>query len=166
MALVALLLSVNPGVQAQTEEPMYTYQRVHTLIAHHDNRITLRIWGDRQLEMRFPPYTPQAGEHRRQISQAEFERLEQLLAPFLQVDPMIIEQARIAQGDGTVTAIADADLVRFSARLPGRNAVDFLIESPAAWSRVLPGARGLADLAEAERQLLEWMRRNRQEGDP
>ena len=159
--LAALLVGQAPGL-AQPDEPLYTYQSIHTLIAHRDNRISLRVWADGRVEMRFPPYSPQAGHYQWRASEAELERLDNLFAPFLQADAETLERERAtsARGEGEVVTVADADLVRFSARLPDRQSTDLLIESPRAWRRVSPQARQTANLAEAEARILEWMRSN------
>ena len=159
--VAALVLLCQPPGLAQSGDALYTFQSIQSLVAHHDNRVSLRVRRDGRVEMRFPVYTPQAGQYEWRASPAELDELEQLFAPFMQTDQAALERERAtsARAEGELVTVADADLMRFSARLPDREYVHFVTESPGAWDLAVPGSRRIAGLAEAEREVIEWMRR-------
>ena len=155
LVLISLLFVPLP---AAAEEPVYLYQRIHVLIAHHDNRISLRLWVDGTVEMRFPSYTPQAGVQRWTASAQERAQLDAFFGAASRQDPHLIETARARSDDGELIYIADADIVRFEVRDAGRAPRLLMIEAPDAWSRALPQSAALQELAQTERDLLAWMR--------
>jgi len=159
LTLIGLLLSPLPAVLAQTvDEPVYLYQRINVLVAHHDNRVSLRVWADGTVEMRFPPYTPQAGHYRWTASAQERAELEALFGAAGRHDADVLEAARAARSGDELVLVADADLVHFELREAGRAPHALMIEAPDAWSRALPEAVDLATLARTEAELLAWMR--------
>ena len=158
LALVGLLLSPLSAAQEPMAEPIYVYQRINVLVADHDNRMSLRVWADGTVEMRFPPYTPQAGHYRWTASAQERAELDAFFAAAGRHDPGLLETARAARGDAELVLVSDADLVRFEQRGAGRARHALMIEAPDAWSRALPESTELAALAQTEGALLEWMR--------
>lgn len=137
---------------------MYVYQRINTLVAHHDNRISLRVHAGGIVEMRFPPYTPQAGVYRWQADAGEMARLDALFAEAVRLEQGVIERAQAQRSGGDLVVLADADVVRFEIRAQGRAARSLVVESPEAWSRALPDSTELAQLARTESEILDWMR--------
>lgn len=158
IALIGLLLSPLIAAQEPVEEPVYVYQRIHVLVAHHDNRMSLRVWADGTVEMRFPPYTSQAGQYRWAASAEELAELDAFFAAAGRHDSGVLERARGARGEDELVLVADADLVRFELRGAGRAPQTLMIEAPDAWSRALPESAELAALAQTEGALLDWMR--------
>ncbi len=158
--LILLGLSTPALAQDAIEDPVFVFQRVNVLVAHHDNNFSLRVWRDGRAEMRFPPYAAQAGHYRWQIdphSQAELE------AQFSRLDELDLGglAARMARQRGeTLVEISDADWLRLEYRQSGRDAVKVMLESPDAWHRALPEITELASLAELQTEIFDWMQRN------
>lgn len=158
VGLIALLLSFELAARESAAEPVYVYQRIHVLVAHHDNRVSLRVWPDGRVEMRFPPYTPQAGFYQWTATPTERAELDAFFTQAERHDASVLASALSARGDQDLVLVADADVVRFEWRGADRASNSLLIESPEAWSRALPESSELSDLAQIESGLLDWMR--------
>ena len=63
---------------------------------------------------------------------------------------------RSETSDKLVT-VADADLLRLELRDEQRAPIEVLMESPQAWSSVLPDVAELSRLADVQAGIFEWM---------
>lgn len=138
-------------------EPIFTFQRIHVLVAGHDNRISLRVWDDGRMEMRFPPYTTRAGFYQRTLSSDEYGELTQILEqlPSIAQDQLSqrLDQARSA----TLAYVADADIVRFEYRRDHAEDIALYVPAPDVWSRIARDIDELAAVAATEQALRGWM---------
>ncbi len=152
-----LVLASGPAQSASSEEPAFVYQRIHALVAHHDNRITLRVWEDGRLEIRFPAYTPRAGLYRGRLEQAEVETLEQMVSMLagIQPDPLFTRLNQVRSS--ALIEVADADIVRFIHTGPDRQTVELRTPAPDAWSSLAPEVGELRELEQLEKNLRAWM---------
>ena len=151
------LLAIGWMVPAVAGEPVLVYQRIHSLVAHHDNRISLRVWADDRMEIRFPAYTPRAGRHEQRLTP---EQRSELLA-IVDGLPDITQQelsARIEhRRDGERFHVADADIVRFEYRPEETRETVLAVPAPDVWSRLSRGDAELAAIAATEQALRRWM---------
>lgn len=155
-AMVGLAAAALPP--AWSIEPDLVYQRIHAQVADHDNRISLRLWPDDTIEMRFPAYTRQAGHYRWQAGPDERQQLENVFSELCQLPRDQLAAAIHSPREGTLTEVADADLVRFVGRGLNCEAFELVVEAPDALSRARPDVAELANLKRLESDLLDWMR--------
>lgn len=152
-----MLLAMSLTTPVAAGEPVLVYQRIHSLVAHHDNRISLRVWADHRMEARFPAYTPRAGRYERQLSA---EHLRELFA-ILDGLPDITQQqlnARLDQGRSAERVhVADADIVRFEYRNAGGEGIALAVPAPDVWSHLRRSDEALAALSATEQALRRWM---------
>lgn len=162
LLIFSCLLSAAAAAQDSIDQAenhlVYVYQRINVLIAHHDNRVSLRKWADGTVEMRFPHYAPQAGIYRWAATATERGELAALFAEIVQHDASLLEIARASRAENELVLIADADLVRFEHHDAGRTPYRLMLQAPDAWAEALPESAALAALALTESQLLAWMR--------
>jgi hypothetical protein len=130
------------------------------LVAHHDNRFSLRVWPDGQAEMRFPPYAAQAGEYRWRLSAEAQAELEAQFSQLAEIELTNLSSAMHQQRTATLTELTDVDLLRLEYRQGDRAPVAVMLESPDAWHRALPELTDLARLAELQADIFNWMQRN------
>lgn len=155
--LLTIILALYQ-IGAVAAEPRLTYQRVHALVAHHDNQISLRVWKDHTVEMRFPPYMRLAGLYRWQASAGDLDEVDRFFRAVEEAKNQDLPSAMLRAGQEEMIRVADADRVRVRYRGSERSHFDFDIEAPDAWSRALPARSALQTLAEAEQSLRQWMR--------
>lgn len=151
------LLAIGWMVPAVAGEPVLVYQRIHSLVAHHDNRISLRVWADDRMEIRFPAYTPRAGSHQQRLSS---EQRSELFAIMDGLPDITQEEltGRIGQrGGGERYHVADADIVRFEYRPEETREIVLAVPAPDVWSRLSRGDAELAAIVATERALRRWM---------
>lgn len=157
LLVCSLVLFTGTAPTASPEEPTFVYQRIHALVAHHDNRITLRVWGDGQVEIRFPAYTPSAGLYRGRLDHSGMEALNQLVSELAEIQPGNLT-ARINQvRSSALVEVSDADIVRFIHRQPGREPVELWTPAPDAWSTQVPEIVELREIEQLEKDLRAWM---------
>lgn len=154
-----LLLANAPTETNASTEPVFVYQRIHSLVQHHDNRITLRVWDDGRMEMRFPAYTPRAGHYQGHLESSGMTELDRMVSMLANIRPAeLTDRLNLARSTSLVE-IADADMVRFSHRGASREKFELVLPAPDAWSSVIPQVSELAILDELERDLRGWMDR-------
>jgi uncharacterized membrane protein len=156
--LVSFLVVIGYPPLLHASEPVLVYQRIHTLVNHHDNRISMRLWEDGSIEVRFPHYSPMAGQFRWQVSDEERNHLTDVMSKVEQISQHEINQELRQARHAALIEIADADMVRIEQRLNDRAEVTLFVESPELWSRKVPGWKEMKELADVEKQLLEWIR--------
>jgi hypothetical protein len=153
----SLVLLTGAASTASPEEPALVYQRIHALVAHHDNRITLRVWDDGQVEVRFPAYTPRAGLYRGRLDHSGMESLDRLVSELVEIQPGDLT-ARINQvRSNNLAEVSDADIVRFIHRQPGREPVELRTPAPDVWSTRAPEIAELRKIEQLEKDLRAWM---------
>ncbi len=159
IAALTLLLGMASTVAA--DDPEITYQRIHSLVASHDNRITLRVWEDGRMEMRYPVYTSRAGHYRHRLLAAEKDELASILSTLPETsESELLEQVRSARGD-ELFLISDADRVVFHVRHVHRSDIRLNVPGPDALARAMPGIAEVEAIVSAEKAVHEWMDRQR-----
>ena len=165
MRLIAIFLASflyfanAPAETNASTEPAFVYQRIHSLVQHHDNRITLRVWEDGRVEMRFPVYTPRAGHYQRQLDQSERDELNRIVSVLANIQPTgLVGSINVARQTSRVE-VSDADIIRFYRQHTDREAFDLLVPAPDVWSSLAPEITELAVLNELEQDLRGWMDR-------
>lgn len=161
-----IALAVLTPQPARAESPELSFQRINVLVAHHDNRFSLRVWPDGLAEMRFPFYTRQAGLYRWQLESDELTRLRLLFETAAGIDPEHLQSSIAERRNQRLVTVADADLMRL-VMADGRGGVrEWVIESPMAWHQALPDFDELGALARVESELFSWMQARARELQP
>ena len=149
-----LLALSAPGL---AEEPRYVFQQINVLVAHHDNRFSLRVWPDGRADMRFPAYAVNAGHYRWQLEPEQLAALDAHFRQLAQMDLPGMEARMRSETSDKLVTVADADLLRLELRDEQRAPIEVLMESPQAWSSVLPDVAELSRLADVQAGIFEWM---------
>ncbi|QOC22132.1 hypothetical protein IC757_14065 [Wenzhouxiangella sp. AB-CW3] len=153
-ALTLLISLVSTGI---AEEPAISYQRIHSLITDQDNRISLRVWDDGRMEIRFPSYTTRAGTYHRDLQDDEMAELHAIFETLQPIDQSRLDQHLDQSRSQTPTHVADADVVHFERRRNDDLEISLRAPAPDVWSRIARDVDELAVMNSAEQALRSWM---------
>ncbi len=154
-SLILLLLFL--AAPSLAEQPRLVFQQIQVAIAHHDNRFSLRVWPDGRAEMRFPPYTTYAGHYQWQLDADQLAMLDASLQAVAQLDLSGLQARKRSQASSELIEIADADWLRLEYRDDHQTQLQLVMESAQAWDSAMPGIRELAELAQLQATLFDWM---------
>lgn len=152
----ALVMATLPS-ELIAGEPVMIYQRVHSLVASHDNRVTLRVWPDNRMELRFPPYSPRAGRYEQLLDDEQFREFSRIFDGLPKVTQRELAERLESRRDGERFYVADADIVRFEDRRDRGDVIVLAAPAPDVWRSLGHHRAELDAIAETEQALLRWI---------
>lgn len=141
------------------EEAFIEYVRIHSMVAGDEGRYVMRWLTDGRVEVQVPPYARNGGRHVLEPGEYDIDTLEKVISRTEQAQQALqnIDIRRSLARSGEIHQVHDADIVLIRTHSQGRSPVDLRVPSPDHWSDVMPNDQALAEAADLDRILMDWI---------
>lgn len=163
VAAVALILAFASSAKAEEEldgEAFIEYERIHSMVAGDEGRYVMRWRTDGRVEIEVPPYARNGGRHVLEPGEYDIDTLEHVISRTERAQQALqnIDIRRSLGRSGEVHQVHDADVVSIKTHPNSRSPVDLSIQAPEHWAEVMPDNQALAEAADIDRVLMDWIR--------
>lgn len=164
LSIAAIVFSLSFASPAQAEdsvegEAFIEYVRIHSMIAGDESRYVMRWLTDGRVELKLPPYARNGGHHVLEPGEYDIATLENVISRTEQAQRALqdIDVQRSLARSGEIHQVHDADVVLIRTHPHSRSPVNLRIEAPDHWAGVLPDNQALAEAADLDRMLMDWI---------
>lgn len=162
IAIIVLTLAFASSAMAEEEfegEPFIEYERIHSMVAGDDGRYVMRWWTDGRVEIQVPPYARNGGRHVLEPGEYDIDTLEHVISRTERAQQALqnIDIRRSLGRSGEIHEVHDADIVSIKTHPNSRSPVNLRIQAPEHWAEVMPDNQALAEAADIDRVLMDWI---------
>lgn len=162
--IAAIIFTLAFASPAEAEEGVegeafIEYVRIHSMSAGDESRYVMRWLIDGRVELQLPPYARNGGRHMLEPGEYDIDTLESVISRTEQAQRALqdIDVQRSLARSGKVHQVHDADVVLIRTHPSSRSPVNLRIQAPDHWAGVMPENQALAEAADLDRVLMDWI---------